>query len=195
MNAPKTVTGVAIAGFALALSSAALAQESLVDQVRDGKRESVLAAITSPEVDVNAAAPDGSTALHWATYQVDHELVRALLDAGAVADVSNEFGSTPLTEAIKLGDLELVQMLLDAGADPDSPNADNQTMLMLASNIGLLEIAELRENRGHAFLRFQHGHVQRLILLARLGEFPARSRLQPRVLHRFQLFLPLFKEI
>jgi len=148
MNARRIVTGIAIAGLAIVLNQAAIAQQSLVDWVRDGKRDSVLAAITSPDVDVNAAAPDGATALHWATYQVDHELVRALLDAGAEADVTNAFGSTPLAEAVKLGDVELVRMLLDAGADPDSPNQDNQTMLMLASNIGVLEIAELLVEHG-----------------------------------------------
>jgi ankyrin repeat protein len=126
----------------------ALAQESLVDLVRDGKREAVLAAITSPDLDVNLAAADGSTALHWATYAVDHELVRALLDAGAKADVTNRYGSTPLTEAVKLGDIELVRMLLNAGANPDSPNQDNQTALMLASNLGLLDIAKLLIDKG-----------------------------------------------
>lgn len=131
-----------------ALSPAIFAQETLVDLVRAGQREAVLAAITSPDLDVDVPEPDGSTALHWATYQVDHELVRALLDAGAKADVSNLYGSTPLTEAVKLGDVELVRMLLEAGADPDSPNQDNQTALMLASNIGSLQIAGMLIEHG-----------------------------------------------
>lgn len=130
------------------LSTVVMAQESLVDLVRDGQREAVLAAITSPDLDVNAAEPDGSTALLWATYAVDHELVRGLLEAGARPDVTNDFGSTPLTEAVKLGDVRLVRMLLEAGADPDSPNQDNQTALMLAAHIGSLEIAELLLDHG-----------------------------------------------
>ena len=52
--------------------------QTLADLIRAGKREAVLAAITSPDIDVNVADPDGSTALLWATYKVDHELVRAL---------------------------------------------------------------------------------------------------------------------
>lgn len=132
---------------ATVLSSVTVAQETLADLVRSGQREAVLAAITSPDIDVNAAEPDGSTVLHWATYAVDHELVRALLDAGAKADITNRFGSAPLTEAVKLGDVELVQMLLDAGADANSPNQDNQTALMLASSIGSLEIAQMLINR------------------------------------------------
>jgi ankyrin repeat protein len=128
---------------AIASSSTAFAQETLVDLVRTGQREAVLAAITSPDLDVNAAEPDGSTALLWATYAVDHELVRALLKAGAYANVANHFGSSPLIEAAKLGDPELVSMLLEAGADPDSPNQDGQTALMLASSVGALKAVEL----------------------------------------------------
>jgi ankyrin repeat protein len=126
-----------------AFPSAALAQESLSDLIRAGNREAVLAAITSPDLDLNTPEPDGSTALLWATYKVDHELVRALLKAGAKANVTNNFGASPLGEAVKLGDVELVRMLLDAHADPDSPNQDGQTALMLASSIGSLGIAKL----------------------------------------------------
>ena len=52
------------------------AQDTLADEVRTGQREAVLAAITSPDIDVNATDPNGATALLWATYKVDHELVR-----------------------------------------------------------------------------------------------------------------------
>jgi ankyrin repeat protein len=131
-----------------ALSHASVRHETLADLVRTGQREAVLAAITSPDIDVNATAPDGSTALLWATYKVDHELVRALLKSGAKPNITNNYGAAPLTEAVKLGDLELVRMLLDAGADPESPNQDGQTALMLASSIGSLEIAKLLISRG-----------------------------------------------
>jgi uncharacterized protein len=133
---------------AAALSNAQSGPQSLVDLVRSGQREAVLAAITSPAVDVNVPAPDGSTALLWATYNVDHEMVRALLKRGAKADVANRFGDYPLTEAVKLGDVELVRMLLAAGANPDSPNQDGQTALMLASSLGSLPITEMLIKRG-----------------------------------------------
>ena len=133
---------------AAAFSTAAFGQETLSDLIRSGNREAVLAAITSPDIDVNAAEPDGSTALLWATYKVDHELVRTLPKAGAKANVTNHYGSSPLTEAVKLGDVDLVRVLLDAHADPNSPNQDNQTALMLASKIGSVEIAKLLIGRG-----------------------------------------------
>lgn len=148
MNIWKTAAIGLLSVSAMSLSAHAAAEESLVDLLRAGDREAVLEAISSTDVDVNATAPDGATALLWATYEVDHALVRSLLDAGANADVTNDYGATPLTEAIKLADVALVRMLLDAGADPDSPNQDNQTALMLASHIGSLEIAEMLIEHG-----------------------------------------------
>jgi len=126
----------------------ASAQDSLLDLIKDGRSDDAVAAISAPGVDVNSVEPDGSTAIHWAAYNNNIELVRELLAAGAHADVTNRFGSSPLTEAVKLGNVELVRALLDAGADPDSPNQDNQTALMLASNIGSLEIAEMLIDKG-----------------------------------------------
>jgi len=128
------------------LANTTFAQSSLIDLIRDGQHDAALAAISSS--DLNATQADGSTALHWASYSVDHELVKALLDAGAKADTTNSFGSSPLMEAVKLADVELVRLLLGAGADPDSPNQDNQTALMLASNIGSLEIATMLIDAG-----------------------------------------------
>ncbi len=79
-------------------------KQTLGDLVRAGKRDSVIAAITSPDVNVNEQAPDGSTALMWATFNVDLELVRALLKAGAKADVTSSYGASALSEAVKLDD-------------------------------------------------------------------------------------------
>jgi ankyrin repeat protein len=132
------------ASFAVAANGA----QSLADLARDGNREAVLAAITSPDIDVNAAGPDGSTALLWATYKVDHELVRALLKKGAKVNIINDYGSSPLSEAAKLGDVDLTRTLLAAHADPNSPNQDGQTALMLAASVGAQQVAQLLIARG-----------------------------------------------
>ncbi len=124
------------------------APQTLAGLVRTGQREAVLAAITSPDLDVNATDPDGSTALLWAVHNVDTQLVRALLKAGAKPALGNHYGANPLSEAVKLGDVTLTTLLLDAGADVNSTNQDNQTALMLASSIGSRELAALLLNRG-----------------------------------------------
>ncbi|MGC1457176.1 MAG: ankyrin repeat domain-containing protein [Steroidobacteraceae bacterium] len=133
---------------ATTVSYADTAPQTLVDLIRSGQREAVLAAITSPYVDVNTAAADGSTPLMWAVYNVDHEMVRALLKRGAKADVINRLGDSAIAEAVKVGDVDFVRMLLDAGANPDSANQDGETALMLASNVGSLPIAQLLIDRG-----------------------------------------------
>ncbi len=136
------------------ISVAAAPPQTLGDLVRAGKRESVLAAITSPDVDVNEKAPDGSTALMWATFNVDRELVRALLKAGAKADVTSHYGATALGEAVKVEDIELVRMLLDAGANVNSPNlrqpdrADAGRQHRLAADLEAAGRARRRRERG-----------------------------------------------
>ena len=158
---------------AAALSTAAFAQEeTLSDLVRSGKREAVLAAITSPDIDVNAADPDGSTPLLWATYNVDHELVKALLKKGAKANATNHFGASPLGEAAKLGDVELSRALLDAGADPNSPNQDGQTALMLASAVGAPKVAELLLTRGASVNAVEAFRGQTALMWAAAGNHP-----------------------
>ena len=146
---PKALTAIALLSLGtVALSYADPGPQTLIDLIRSGQREAVLAAITSPYVDVNTAAPDGSTPLMWAVYTVDHEMVRALLKRGAKANVINRYGDSAIAEAVKVGDVEMVRTLLDAGANPDSPNQDGETALMLASNIGSLPIAQMLIDRG-----------------------------------------------
>ena len=167
--------GLAAALFSLAaaaFATAAFAHETLSDLIRAGNREAVLAAITSPDIDVNAADPDGSTALLWATHNVDHELVRALLKAGAKANVTNHFGASPLGEAAKLGDAELTRALLDAGADPNSPNQDGQTVLMLAASVGAPKVAELLINKGANVNALETFRGQTALMWAAAGNHP-----------------------
>jgi serine/threonine-protein phosphatase 6 regulatory ankyrin repeat subunit B len=134
---------------AIAAAVGAAQKHTLADLVREGKRENALAAITpAPQVDVNEKAGDGSTALMWAAYNDDLELVRALLKVGAKANVTSNFGATALSEAIKIGNLQMFRALLDAGADIESPNLDNQTALMLAISSNQPEMAKILIERG-----------------------------------------------
>ncbi len=145
---------------------------TLGDLVRAGKRDSVLAAITSPDVDVNEKAPDGSTALMWATFNVDVDMVKALLKAGAKADVTNRFGASALGEAVKVDNFDLVKLLLDAGANVNSPNADGQTALMLAISIGSQPVAKLLIQRGADVNVVESFRSQNALMWAAGGNLP-----------------------
>ncbi len=137
----RAIAAAGLIAIGMGAHAADTPQRTLVDLVREGKRDSVLAAITSPHVDVNVLAPDGSTPLMWAVFSADHEMVDALLKRGAKVNVKNQYGASALTEAIRLQDMALFKRLLEAGADVNSPNLDNQTALMLAISVGQPEMA------------------------------------------------------
>ena len=67
----------------------------------------------------------GTTALHSAALNGHADVVRALLDAGAVVDVRSgpEELDTPLIDATANANLPIVKLLLDGGADPRVRNA------------------------------------------------------------------------
>jgi len=119
----------------------------LVEAIKSGNRASALA-LMAKRVDVNAAEPDGTTALHWAVQQNDIDLVTRLIRAGAKVNVKNDFGSTPMSEAAVVGSAPLLGALLEAGADVESPNADDQTALMVVARTSQVDAARLLIQRG-----------------------------------------------
>ena len=73
--------------------------------------------LVKQRADVNAAQPDGTTALHWAAHWNDAETVSLLLKAGANAKAVNRYGATPLSEAVVAGSPAMIEALLAAGAE------------------------------------------------------------------------------
>ena len=131
--------------------SASLAWGASADVARAAERRDTasLRALVLERADVNAAQPDGTTALHWAAHWNDLDTVRILLSAGANAKVANRFGASPLSEAASLGNAALVGALLDAGADPKAAvTADGETVLMTAARAGNPEAVKLLIDRG-----------------------------------------------
>src|ERR1041384_6598313 len=74
-------------------------------------------ALIAKKVDVNAAQPDGATALHWAVYRNSAEMADVLLRAGAKAQVTNKDGISPLYMAALYGNPTIVNSLIKSGAD------------------------------------------------------------------------------
>jgi len=134
IRAGSVAAAIGLLSLGASIAQAASGPESLVDLIRAGNREAVLAAITSPNVDVNALEPDGSTPLLWATYSVDHDMVRALLDARANPDAPNQDGQTSLMLASSIGSLKIAQQLIDHGANVNAIESfRGQTALMWAA--------------------------------------------------------------
>jgi len=116
-------------------------------QKRDSAAAQALLTAT-PRADVNQKARDGTTALHWAVYNDDVDLVERLIAAGADVNAKNDYGASPMSEAAVVGDVKVLARLLAAGADPESPNADGQTALLIVSRTSNLEAAKLLLKKG-----------------------------------------------
>ncbi len=86
--------------------------------------------------DVNVAAADGTTALHWAAHRDDAEALEQLLEAGAAVNAANRYGVTPLHLAAINGSALAIERLLRAGADPESALPEGETALMTTARSG-----------------------------------------------------------
>jgi len=100
------------------------------------------------KADVNAAQPDGATALAWAVYLGQRTMAEALLNAGAKATTADEYGETPLTLAAANGDAVLVKRLLTAGASPRAARWNGETAAMIAAGVGSLDTVKELVLRG-----------------------------------------------
>jgi uncharacterized protein len=137
----RATTGAAVACvFGVFMFADVGAAGELVDAAGAEDRAAALELIEQG-ADVNTAASDGTTALHWAVYHGDAEIVERLIAAGADVTVANEYGATPMSEAARAGDARIVRMLLEAGADAESPNADGQTALMVVARTSNVDAA------------------------------------------------------
>jgi ankyrin repeat protein len=162
---------------ALALSAgAAAAQGSLVEAAREGDRAAALGLIAE-RADPNVPEADGTTALHWAVYHDDSELVARLLAAGANVAAANDYGATPMSEAAVAANVEVLRALLDAGADVDSPNADGQTALMVVARGGNTAAAALLLERGADVNARETRKGQTALMWAVAQSHPAMARL------------------
>jgi ankyrin repeat protein len=92
--------------------------------------------------DLKTAAPDGSTALHWAVEADYPEVASLLIHNGANVSAANRYGVTPLSLACTNGNAAMIELLLKAGADPNTTLAEGETALMTAARTGKPEAVE-----------------------------------------------------
>ena len=108
------------------------------------------------------------TALHEAAIAGDAEVVRALLEAGALPEPQTYLiRRTPLHYAASLGYERIVKILLDGGARPNAKCGDNGTPLHFAASSGHINVVKLLVERG-AQTNIQ-SHLKTPLDLAREG--------------------------
>jgi ankyrin repeat protein len=171
----------------LTFGVAVTAGTPLVDAVKNGDSEAVRRLLESA-IDVNAAEPDGTTALHWASYLDDLASARLLLRAGANPNAANDLGATPIWTASVNGSSAMVRMLLEAGANANASLLLGETAVMAAARSGSADVVEqllarganpnARAARGQTALMWaaaeRHPDVVR-VLLAHGADVHARS--------------------
>ena len=99
-----------------AIVAAAPPDSAVADASMKGNKEAVRA-LLKQGADVNAALPDGMTALHWAATRGDAQLAEMLLYAGASTKAVTRIGAyTPLHVASREGNANVAKLLLEKGA-------------------------------------------------------------------------------
>jgi ankyrin repeat protein len=110
-------------------------QSPLADAAEKSDRAAIRT-LLKRHADINAAQPDGMTALHWAVQLDDLETAQLLVKNKANATATNHYGVASLSLACQNGNLEMVELLLNAGADPNTALRGGETVLMTAARTG-----------------------------------------------------------
>jgi len=148
MNTQRSLASLAFL-LTIALPSIGVAAGADVADAAQKKDIAALRALVQGRADVNAAQPDGTTALHWAATWNNADAVSLLLRAGADAKARNRYGATPLSEAVTAGSAAMVDALLSAGADATTlTTGDGETVLMTAARAGNADVVRLLLDRG-----------------------------------------------
>ena len=141
-------SALGLAALILVSAGAAAGRDlAVIDAVRNADGEA-LRALLRKKADVNVAAADGTTALHWATYADDLETVDLLIRAGALVNAANDLGVTPLWTASLNGNAAMVRRLLAAGANPNAALLLGETPVMVAARSGNAEVVEMLLAKG-----------------------------------------------
>lgn len=150
MDRPSTTwLGTATWLILLLVGDAATAAEArLADAVERRAHAQVTELLAADNVNLDAPQADGMTALHWAVYHQQVELVRNLVERGAQVSAANRYGVSPLSLACQNGEPEVVKLLLEAGADPNVALPGGETALMTAARTGKRRIVEALLTRG-----------------------------------------------
>ena len=128
------LVGFVLFASAITVASAAkdaVAKVPLIEAVKQGDVATVRS-LLSGQSDVDAAEPDGTTALHWAAHLGDALSADLLLDAGANLNATTRNGATPYSLASYKGHAGVIERFLEAGADPNAEIYGEPVLMMVA---------------------------------------------------------------
>jgi len=134
----RLAIGCCLAALASARAVGAATDLRLIEAVKNRDVDSVRTLLTERPltIDVNAAAGDGATALHWAVHRDDPAIVDLLIRAGARVDAANDLGAAPLHLACTNRSAPMVERLLAAAANANAALPNGETVLMTCARAG-----------------------------------------------------------
>ena len=168
--------GIGLLFSAIGLGAVGGTDVRLPDAVMRADREAVRS-LLQQKIDVNAAQPDGTTALHWAVRRDDMTTAELLLRAGATADASTRYGVTPMYLACVNGNAAMIGALLRAGVSPNTANPGGETALMTAARTGKADAVALLLQHGAAVNAKENVRGQTPLMWAVLENHPDIVRL------------------
>lgn len=119
------------------------------------------------DVNLDARARNGDSALMIAAYKGKYDAVKALLDKGAEP---NQTGWTALHYAATVGNNQIVQLLLDRSAYIDAESPNQTTPIMMAARGGHILTVKLLLDEG-ADVTLKNGAGMTALDFARAGGF------------------------
>lgn len=107
-------------------------------QKRDTKKRMMILVANK---DINGHDDEGLTPLVWAAREGETKWVQKLIEMGANADLTDEFGWTPLMQSVSVSPdpTQVVDLLVDAGADVNAVNVETESVLLIAAQRGHIE--------------------------------------------------------
>ncbi len=137
---PRSCSAAVVLLLVSVVSHAETPDRRLIEAVKH-QNAVVARALIQQHIDVNAAQPDGATALHWAVHHDDLALAELLIRAGARVNAANDIGITPIALACTNRSAAMVNALLMAGANPNvAALPTGETPLMAASRTGAYDV-------------------------------------------------------
>jgi ankyrin repeat protein len=142
-------------------------ETGLIIAVREDANKVFELLLNTKDVNLNARARNGDSALMIAAYKGKYDAVKTLLDRGAEP---NQTGWAALHYAAAIGNNQIVQLLLDHSAYIDAESPNQTTPIMMAARGGHILTVKLLLDEG-ADLTLKNGAGMTALDFARAGGF------------------------